>query len=141
MCQCGCGDFQADQVLPIQRGPLVSVSIYRGCADCFPGIAVDLNFFTRKNEWTRGVRMQPTIVPSEDGGKYPDEPQRQLGLPIPLFEVQDMIAAAKELDADASLAEYGSIGDWLHDEGLEFLQTALRIGQKRLRELEAQPEP
>ena len=58
MCQCGCSDIPIEEAYSLPGGAVIGVGIYRGCADCHQGLAVDISVFdNRKSEWLSGAKI------------------------------------------------------------------------------------
>lgn len=125
---CGCCEFNIDKGFKLPDGTEITYSIYKGCKDCFAGPAVDISIFTSNNDWTGGYDLCK-FTPSCDGG----EPEGGgLGIPVPLFEVRDLIAAVKEIGDEKIEGEYGfMLSEWLEECGFDMLQRAMQIFEKR----------
>ena len=128
MCQCGCGDTYIDRAFKIDRGPTVAYQLYRGCGECHPGIGVMLSFFNREGarEWVRGSAETIPVKPDDSGGNCGE-------FNIPIFEVSDLVAASEEMGPSLIGKKHGyaNLQDWLEDNGLELIQTAIRKAQDR----------
>jgi len=125
---CGCGDFSATNAIRVPRSSWVGVGVYRGCRECWSGPAVDIMFFDAqgRREWLSNVEPE-TILPDRYGGK--DVPG---GIQIALFEVHDLVAAAKVIQREAPITEYESVADWVEDHGLLLIQDAMEMCERRL---------
>jgi hypothetical protein len=119
MCQCGCGDFGYDMALRLNRQSVLSLDIYQGCADCHDGIALIMSFFNSQGvkDWLDGAKIEKAPLPDEYGGNHGH------GVVLPILEVGDLIASLDELP---KMKGYRSLKEWLEDNGLTLLQTALR---------------
>lgn len=136
MGQCGCATFGVEKGFNLPDGTELTYLIYHGCPECFPGIAVDVSLFAPGNEWTEGYELKK-ITPDEYGGHYED-PNQQLGIPIPLFEVRDLVEAAREIGGtNCSIFQDGqvSIEEWLEENGLQMLRKALDLFEKRMKDM------
>lgn len=123
MGECGCGALYDDRGFILPEGKVLSHGLYRGCDDCYQGIGITLHFWDSSEvEFLAGVELQKPKFDKYGG----NEGQ---GYEINLFEVEDLIEAAKELWSGASIGDgeddYETLMDWLHDWGLEFIQKAL----------------
>lgn len=126
MCQCGCGERPFDYAVKLRPNTVLGVRIYDGCRDCHQGIGVDISAFDSvMSEYLRFAKPF-VLTPDEFGGDGGN------GFPLPIFEVRDLIAAAKDLEADNEVLEYHGITDWLEDRGLQLLQGARRHSDKRI---------
>jgi hypothetical protein len=134
MCQCGCGDFDSDLALRVSTRSVMSLRVYRGCADCHEGIALDLSFFDKEGvkDWLSHCKIESAPKPDRSGGND------GMGVNFPLFEVRDMIEAAKR-EGPSMIGKrdgYKDLTDWLKENGLRLIQDALRIAQERYRTTE-----
>lgn len=140
MCECGCGDFRIDRGFRLPDGTELTYRIYHGCQECFGGPGVDISVFTPGNPWTQDCDLVE-FKPTEDGGTEADNKQARVGIPIALFEVQDLRSAAKEIEAKEGAEigpgdeQYATLDDWLYDFGLEMVQVALRKFKERTKNL------
>ncbi len=131
MCQCGCGEGPIEQAFELTRRCVLGIKVYDGCAECFPGLAVDLSVFNSANvEWLEHLKSQrkidSSVKPNEYGGTNP-----ACGIPIPIIDVDSIRAQVVEMEADEVLEDYDSLADWLADYGLELLQGAARRFAKK----------
>jgi len=120
MGECGCGATQIDEAYRIGRTKTVlAIQVYPGCSDCDygPGVALML-FDSPKNEWLEGVDVGH-VVPDEYGAN------RGRGIGVPIFDNEDLITAAKELEEHDPVEGYGSIAEWLEEHGAELAQGAV----------------
>lgn len=95
------------------------VEVYPGCRYCETGIIVTLHKLTYEEakEWD----WEPDI-------KFSPEPPSGLSqLNFPILGNEDLIEAAIQMGRDDDLI------DFLRDEGLDLLQRALSIREKKLR--------
>lgn len=122
MCQCGCGDTAIDLAFKIERGPTVAYQLYRGCSECFAGIGIMLSFFDKAGarEWCENAPTR-NVKPDESGGNRGE-------FNLPIFDVDDLIAASKDMDTDSINKRngYRTFQDWLEDKGLALIQGAIR---------------
>jgi hypothetical protein len=134
MGQCGCGDTSIDKGYVFPNGTVVAYDIYRGCRDCNPGPGISIYAYPSRRAgrmWLSGVEIEK-YKPDEYGGNG------GYGISFGLFEVEDLIAEAKELVAvesgeiDPDGDGYATIQDWLHDYGLLMVQGAMRRYCKRI---------
>lgn len=141
MCQCGCGDTNVEQAFQLPNKNVIGIQTYRGCEDCHSGPGFMAYLFTPKGarEWVpQWVKREP-IQFDEFGGRD------GLGISVGLFEIQDLQAAAKELEAQQAIEEWGGdFEEWLGDEGLRWIQRAMDLFTERVKAMQAeraQPEP
>lgn len=133
MCQCGCGEIPIEQAYKLPNGNVISYSVYRGCADCHAGPGIEIGIFNNsKSEWLEHAKIQP-ITPTTYGGSV--SPNSHPGISVGLFEVQDLVAAAKELGDELDDDGYDSVSAWLEDMGLEMVQSAMRKFDVRTEEI------
>lgn len=124
MCQCGCTEYPVEHAYRLTDRCILGVKVYMGCRECFPGLAVDLSVYnSAKVEWLEHLqgKIDDSVKPSEYGGT-----NGACGIPIPLIDVDSLKEQALEMGADESIEEYGSLTDWLADEGFELLNGAAR---------------
>ena len=131
MGQCGCGETNVERAFKLPTGVVVAYDIYHGCDECFAGPGVTVFVYTDDtSEWLESAKIEK-YEPDEYGGN------RGTGIPISFFEVRDLIEAAKniggvELNEDDG---YESVDGWLEDYGLQMMQDAMRIFEKRIKKL------
>ena len=126
MCECGCGQTDISEAYRIGKTRTVlALQVYPGCQNCDygPGVALSL-FDSPKSEWLDGVDVQ-AVTPDEFGSN------EGRGIPIPIMDVEDLVASAKELDP---VERYESLSEWLEEHGSQLLQDAVRRRRKRWRE-------
>lgn len=130
MGQCGCGETSVEHGYKLPSGVVVAYDIYRGCRDCFAGPAINVFVYPNgKSEWLRHAKIEE-LKPDEYGGNHGH------GIPISFFEVRDLIAAAKQIGGlDWDEDGYG-FEEWMEENGLQMMQSALGIFSKRMAELE-----
>jgi hypothetical protein len=136
MGQCGCGDTHIEKGYELPDGTVLAYDIYHGCKDCNPGPGISIYAYPSRESGRmclHGVKIEK-FEPSEFGGN------EGRGISFGLFEVQDLMAEAKEIVAIESGEigpdedSYATIQDWLHDFGLEMVQGAMRRYAKRIEE-------
>ena len=135
MCQCGCGDTNVVQAFQLPDKNVIGVQVYAGCSDCHTGPGVIAYLFTPKGarEWVPQWMKREPIEFDEYGG------QGGQGISVGLFEIEDLQAAAKEMEVSESIAEWeGDFGEWLSDEGLEWVQRAMQKYFDRIKALKAE---
>lgn len=138
MCQCGCGDTNLEKGYELLGGTVVAYDIYRGCRDCNPGPGISIYAYPNRKVgrmWLSGVKIEQ-YTPDEFGGNH------GYGISFGLFEVEDLIAEAKEIVAtesgevgllkDEDEDDYLSLEDWLSDYGLMMVQGAMRRYRTRM---------
>lgn len=125
MGECGCGETVPYKILQIDDKVLV-VEIYRGCEYCDTGLIVTLHLNTAESaaewDWEPDTKLEP-----DDYG--------HAQVDFPLLGKDDLVEAAKRMNADAMFGGedgYETLTDWLSDNGLELLQTALRLRLEKL---------
>jgi hypothetical protein len=130
MGQCGCGDLPIENGYQLPSGEIIAYAIYRGCDECHAGPAVDIFIYpNKKSEWIRDAKIE-TYKPDEYGGNQGH------GIPIAFFEVRDLVAAAKAIGGTTlSKDGYDSVESWLEDYGLQMMQDAMRLFEKRVEAL------
>lgn len=130
MGQCGCGDVPVENAFKLPSGEVIGYFVYRGCDECFAGPAIDIFVYPNaKSEWVRDAKIE-SYKPDEYGGNGGH------GIPIALFEVRDLIEAAKKIGGtELSKDGYESVEDWLSDYGLQMMQDAMRLFEKRVEKL------
>jgi hypothetical protein len=123
MCQCGCGEVPIERAFELTSRCVLGVKIYTGCAECFPGLAVDLSVFnSAKVEWLEHAEIDRTVKPNEYGGT-----NDAIGIPVPIIDVSSLREQARAMEVDLlEMQEYASFDDWLMDYGFELLQGAAR---------------
>jgi hypothetical protein len=112
MGECGCGSpyFRSAHRIAGSKVTL-GVQVYPGCRDCCYGPGVVVSVFDRPDvEWLEGVEVE-TVQPDDCGGS------EGLGIPIPLFDMEDLVEAAKELCSEGEIGPDGwlSLAEWLED--------------------------
>lgn len=128
MGQCGCGDFRSDRAFKLADGTVLVFDVYRGCAECFSGPAINLWLFDgSSNPFLQGVQTAKAVTADEFGG----DRGNGLLLAFPLFDVKDLQAEAAELAVD--LSEYANLENVLADVGLDLIQGAIRRCEERHR--------
>jgi len=132
MCQCGCGEFPVTQAYRLPKGQVVGIGIYRGCSDCFagPGIAVYVYPSKRAGkEWLEGAKMED-YKPDEYVGNH------GRGISLSFFEVRDLIEAAKAIGTRLEGDGWEmTIEEWLEENGLQMMQDAMELFERRIAEL------
>jgi hypothetical protein len=131
MGQCGCGEDVEDKAAILPDGTCVAYGIYEGCVDCDTGIGVGLRFYDTKEhcaEWVSPKAMTP-MAPTEYGGNDGN------GIGIPIMDVDDLVHVVAEMESEGLLVgngrnSYGSISEWMEDNGLDLLQRAIRRRKK-----------
>ena len=130
MGECGCGFTNPTQAFQITRPAWVGVQVYPGCRECYQGPMVDIMFFDKQGREDWLPHLSPErIDPDRYGGD-----QHPGGIQVPLFEVEDLVAAAKDAEEESDLSEYACIADWLMDNGLALIQDALDRCERRMAE-------
>lgn len=130
MGQCGCGETVPENGFKLPSGLVVAYDVYRGCRDCFSGPAVCIYVYPNaKSEWLQHAKIEP-YKPDEYGGNHGH------GIPVSLFEVEDLINAAKAIgELKTSRDGYLTFADWLEDNGLRMMQDAMRLFTARMERL------
>lgn len=130
MGQCGCGELPVENAYKLPSGEVIGIAIYRGCDDCHAGPAVDVFVYPdAKSEWVRDAKIEK-YKPDEYGGNH------GRGIPISFFEVRDLVAAAKEIGTQIRGEDWEmSVEEWLEENGLQMMQDAMRLFEKRVEEL------
>lgn len=119
MGECGCGELRPHEVLQLGN-EILAVEIYEGCEYCDTGIMVTLNLLNKERADEIGLEPTGELKPDKYGWGQTN---------YPIIAPEDLIDAAKKLKSDEAFGDdgYDSLTDYLSDEGLELLQTALRI--------------
>jgi len=78
-----------------------------------------------KSEWLEGAKIE-AYKPDEFGGNS------GYGISISFFEVRDLIKAAT---AFGDYEGYNSVEEWLEENGLQMMQDAMQLFEKRCEEL------
>ncbi len=117
---CGCGDANFDRGFRLPDGTTIGIEVYRGCRYCATGPGVTVAAFDAKgaHEWMDGVEC-PVMVPDEYGG------DDRYALAVCLFDMADLLAECREIEAEVPIADYESVADWLEDNGLQLIQGAM----------------
>jgi len=110
----------------------VGIGIYRGCEDCFAGPGVSIYVFPSKRsgkEWLRDAKMED-YKPDEYGGNS------GRGISLSFFEVEDLVEAAKKIGTEIQGEDWEmSVEEWLEENGLQMMQDAMRLFDKRIEKL------
>lgn len=130
MCQCGCGEFGLENAYKLPSGEVVGYGVYRGCEDCHAGPGVSVYVYPdEKSEWLTGVKIEP-YEPNDFGGN------KGYGISVSFFEVRDLIKAATEIGGNFEKTHgYETVAEWLEDNGMRMMQDAMRLFEKRAKEL------
>lgn len=129
MCECLCGDISGDHVYQTYRNGLTHVVIideYPGCDGCGNGPGVNLHILPRDE----AAEFLPHLT-AEQMDSLPELPTGEW---FTLFEPQDLVEAARQLqdDEDVSLDDYDLEGV-MSDYGHRLIALACRIKWKRVR--------
>ena len=112
MGECGCGTWD-DLRQVVRSGKRILVTeVYPGCEYCNTGVAVSVHAISQAEA---DAFM---LEPSDDGWESLD------------IELLDASALEKAVDGMPSAIAYDSLGDWMHDNGLELLGRAIAIHRK-----------
>jgi hypothetical protein len=118
MGECGCGNFQPRASFKVGKR-VVSVEIYPGCETCRRYMEAVVYVFPNVEEFKSWNISDLVNLDSVNS----------VGVcGIPLFGRDDLIEALKEIP---EAKEYDDFADFLHDYGLELLQTALSIRRSK----------
>lgn len=131
MCQCGCGDTNVQAAFQIEGTKIVlGFQIFPGCRDCDygPGVAVTV-YDSPDVLWLDGVKIQK-VKADEFGGN------QGVGISVPVFDLEDLVAAAETVEKTSSIESYVSLAEWLEEHGYEFLRDAISRREKKLGGLE-----
>ena len=129
---CGCGDFQDDVAFEIRPDVVISIGTYPGCQDCDEGPGVTVHFWDSPSaDFLDGVQRLP-MKPNEFGGN------EGFGHAVVLFQLEDLISAAKELADDNAISpegedSYSNLAEWLQDNGHQLIKDAIFRCYTRMR--------
>lgn len=124
MGECGCGEMDNDKVVRMGKN-IMGIEIYPGCRYCDTGIIVTLNLFTRKEAKVFDLEASETFAPDEHGFSQ---------LNFPIIGPDDLVEVIEKMAEAEGMGEDGySLSDWMHDHGLELLQSALRLRMEKTR--------
>jgi hypothetical protein len=135
MGECGCGNAAFESAFRVRgQNPVLGIERYAGCRDCGTGPAVRVSVFDRKGatEWLVGLPSKD-LIPDANGSNS------GRGIGIMLWEPEDLIAAAGEIEAAEGTVgpepnDYESVADWLSDYGHALVSRAMEIAHARERE-------
>jgi hypothetical protein len=124
--------FPVTEAYRLPKGDVIGIGFYRGCDDCFAGPGISVYVYPSKRagkEWLEGAKMED-YKPDEFGGNGGS------GISLSFFEVRDLVAAAKEIGTEIRGEDWEmTVEEWLDENGLEMMQKAMRLFEKRIEEL------
>lgn len=121
MGQCGCGDLYPVAAFHIGEGYLI-VSEYWGCDYCGTSPSVDLYYFNQEgfDDFCKGMKVI-TPKPDQYGGL------NGRGWQFTQVGKDELLKAVKTLEGEGheTWEEYGSLADYLSDNGRRLIQLAM----------------
>lgn len=127
MCECLCSEVRGDLLFTTDRKNFVTVDVYPGCPNCARVIGVDIRVFNKQGAKDFLDGKKGTLVSGDDYGHIPSFRS------IPILSVESLIEASKNFEVVIGEDGWETLGDWLEDNGLALLQSAIRIEAQNLR--------